>query len=345
MQKYIATFFLVSVFCAANVYAEELSQIIPSNKQVSLEDENKIKPTSVLDIFQPKLDLEKKIMRFLDVGFQKHLWGTSDGRPMNIVDYSSDMLPKNNRWFLPLFLKEPSLRTEGMPKYDVINKWKYLPKREAIKVDLTLIPLFNSNQLSNLNLYQQSLEVAIQSGIQALNAAGAIQLSYDKPFTNIDDLQGTRIHIIPYIRNDRSMNPRISDINSNIGGGVYHYSFGMIAAETMLKGAVRFAPSSPAQVDGYFIPDKNNNIVAAVCYINVSNPEDVQKSYINECLLRSLGFPEVSKNPDGVLSLAQNVRQTDFTPNDLEMLKLLYSPEIKAGDDKYAVIEKLKEIQ
>lgn len=349
MHNFIKVVFLISFFSVANAQAESLE--LGDNLQKLLSQKNsEYKQSEDYSFFtdlKKKGDMQKKANAFLDVTFQTHMWGAPDGAPKNVTSYPLEVeaSQQTGRWFLPLFLKEPSHRTEGMPKYGVINKWKNLPKAGGIPVDLALIPLLNSNQPPDFFQYEQFLESAIKSGITALNSAGSVQLSYDKIYTQIDDLQGGRIHIIPYIRHDLSLNPRIRDINRGIGGGVYHYSFGMIAAEMFLVGAVRFAPSSPNQVDGYFIPDKDNNIVAAVCYINISNSEDVQKGYINECLMRSLGLPEVSQNTDGVLSLAKEARANDFTQNNYEMLRWLYSSDIKAGDDKYAVTQKLQKIQ
>ena len=49
------------------------------------------------------------------------------------------------------------------------------------------------------------------------------------------------------------------------------------------------------QVDGYFLSNENSEIVFSVCYIKDQHPETTLKKLVRECVLRSLGLPEIQR--------------------------------------------------
>lgn len=61
--------------------------------------------------------------------------------------------------------------------------------------------------------------------------------------------------------------------------------------QTMIDNAVEFTPYSRSQVDGFFIPNENNQIEFAGCRIVSGLSPEMRSALVTECLLRSLGLP------------------------------------------------------
>lgn len=145
------------------------------------------------------------------------------------------------------------------------------------------------------------------------------------------------------------------------GGGMYVvsswtpiYNFRSIE-DTYIKNGFVFTDSSNKQVDGYILSNGKNEIEMAVCYIWVGHELEMIKSLINECILRSLGFPGFvypagMKDPvalsylgpwndlDALKVYNKSTQEKVKTPTGLSefdqfLIQTLYRPEIKPGMD------------
>lgn len=132
-------------------------------------------------------------------------------------------------------------------------------------------------------------------------------------------------------------------------GGITKVSSGSMhfkgAFDAMFLGAAYFSPSSDYQVDGYFVRDARNKIKFSACYISDSHDPDLLKKLVRECLVRSLGLPNIQTVfQDSVLQAwndplfdRQNKRRNILTGTaelnsaDKYLLKILYSTDIKPG--------------
>lgn len=138
--------------------------------------------------------------------------------------------------------------------------------------------------------------------------------------------------------------------------------------EEYFWGAVPFTPQARAQLDGYILPHRNNDIGLAVCRINRYVGDALIKALVTECLIRSLGFPSMLESPKTVLGrwnkaheshskligidnnayLSPEIRYfssqsfpselTDekslnftFSKRDKDLIRLLYCDKIKSG--------------
>lgn len=71
--------------------------------------------------------------------------------------------------------------------------------------------------------------------------------------------------------------------------------------EGRLSGAVRMAPFARSQVDGYFIPDPAGLIQQAVCHVYRELPDKLLEGLVQECLVRGMGLPNLSKTSQNSL--------------------------------------------
>lgn len=123
--------------------------------------------------------------------------------------------------------------------------------------------------------------------------------------------------------------------------------------EPHLLSAVRFTPYSGQQVDGFLLPNADNSVGMAFCFIRTDSAPQMIQAMVRECLVRSLGLPSSSSgSPEPVGSWHPNLLQqwNDSRPNgavlpaitefDRLMIRTLYNPAVKPGmsiDDIYKV--------
>lgn len=84
-------------------------------------------------------------------------------------------------------------------------------------------------------------------------------------------------------------------------GYITHSPFHPSWFQSYIVDAVRYTPMSRSQVDGYFLPNKDNVIELAVCPIWGGHSDSVLRQMISECLMRSLGLPGMSEQKDDVI--------------------------------------------
>lgn len=113
----------------------------------------------------------------------------------------------------------------------------------------------------------------------------------------------------------------------------------------LLRGAVNFTPDFPYGVDGFLLPNDKNEIEQAFCFISDKLAEQQLRAAVGECLLRSLGLPELSgpipsKEYYRFLSMNLNPQPNVhpflkiphiYSEYDHFVARLLYNPNIKAG--------------
>ncbi len=98
------------------------------------------------------------------------------------------------------------------------------------------------------------------------------------------------VRIIPsdvfYYDNKFKSNPEIPEMSWNP----------RFLETSYLYSAFRFTPDARAQVEGYLIPEADNSIGMAFCEINPILDGKLFADLINECLVRSLGLPDMVIN-------------------------------------------------
>lgn len=70
---------------------------------------------------------------------------------------------------------------------------------------------------------------------------------------------------------------------------------------TVYRAAIPFTSKSKSQVDGFLLADSSNELEFAVCRILSTLPPHLIRSLISECLLRSMGLPELSSDNESLL--------------------------------------------
>jgi len=324
------------------------------------------------------------IRDFLNVSFSTTLWNE------NAEDYFSKTFPAyvhrlagaptkediqrlHSGYIYPEWVKAQYAAINGnYPKFGVINKW------ETSEIDVAIgWPRALVNENSKERRLASLVEGQVKHLAPQIKAVAGLNLNFlkpDNPKENSPSYARIRIVFSPMYDGFFKTLPGLSASRILLGGGKDK------AAETDLYwGAVTFTPYSRSNVDGYFLPNTDNNIDLAVCRVSPFLPEGMLKALIGECLLRSLGLSDLSKiNQDSLSgrwnreydqssknlasepSFLENIENFDslsplrevdfkllgtaflgyqsFTQYDLQMLKLLYCPDIKPGMDKYQVI-------
>lgn len=89
---------------------------------------------------------------------------------------------------------------------------------------------------------------------------------------------------------------------------------------------VYFTPQTDRQIEGYLLPDHQNQIDLSFCYIfynrdnEIPLSDDMFRSMIRECILRSLGVPNLMTDYEGIFS-AWNDPNPKYGPNGPEKNK------------------------
>ncbi|MGH1404103.1 MAG: hypothetical protein ACRBDL_07645 [Alphaproteobacteria bacterium] len=271
---------------------------------------------------------------FLDASFSDFLWyeGVNSGTRAMLL------------------LKRKNEKIISTPKHNTINKWE-----EPVKITFKVLGnSFDEEKFDYLVNHLKGI-IPIYSRATDLNISYVSEQFPDRSAANVFIVLDAESHILNAFKNQR--------------GGSYADETDY---EQAYSSAVRFTPRQRSQVEGFFIPNENNEIQAATCYLKPSVvPENWSKAFLSECLARALGVPEVTKNNNGILSnwnnkfdvvsaetvldggvhresmrekwlleLEEKFSLYDsplLVPSefDLKILSILYCPSINPGMDKY----------
>lgn len=178
------------------------------------------------------------------------------------------------------------------PDTGVLNKWD----EEAVKISI-----LSSGDENFLNTV----------GDQATRVSGQISdligINFDVVDTGLDfrskyrqyiRLNGTPEIIIASFVSNNERNPykpimtdymELNLLSGHEGAWYRYFSF-------YYYGAVPFTVKAKGSVYGFLLPDpETNNIEKAVCLIDPTLSESVMRHLVNECLVRAMGLPEMSK--------------------------------------------------
>lgn len=117
------------------------------------------------------------------------------------------------------------------------------------------------------------------------------------------------------------------------------YKYEIYDYEEGLLGGVLLHVADKSHMDAYILPDQNNRLGLAICKIKNNLPSEETEKLVKECLVRSLGLPDVVQTDTPSL-LGEN-GATEITAYDKLMLKILYCQAIKPGMDKNQIVRVL----
>jgi len=234
---------------------------------------------------------------FVQVAFPRHLWMEDTLDPARALFQSRDKWDQL-RTLYP-WASEYIFRDHGFPKSDVLNRWS-----KDITVSLGWPPRASAGPPKNvLERAARANTGRVQDGpadsiikdqilklAPQIAAATGIHLSFIEPYNETPSAYAN-VRIITsgifYVDNKFKTAHRQDDGSAREFSGVTDF-------DDRFTEAVRFTPYARAQVDGYFVPDKNNTIDFAVCKLWPNFQPDLLRSLVTECIARSLGLPEMS---------------------------------------------------
>lgn len=270
-------------------------------------------------------------------------------------------LSKNYPWLYP------HIYITDLPKLLAVNKW-VRPIRISFGMPKGVNGAnnFNYGNTSEVEINSfkssenfSSLEKQMSFLAQDISELSQIDITYLPHDQETNLIQGNlRINFMSL--NENAQNFEMHKYKTR-GGGMYVvsswtpiYNFRSIE-DTYIKNGFVFTDSSNKQVDGYILSNGKNEIEMAICYIWVGHELEMIKSLINECILRSLGFPGFVypagmkdpvalsylgpwNDPDTLDVFDKSTQGKIKTPMGLSefdkfMIQTLYRPEIKPGMD------------
>lgn len=120
-------------------------------------------------------------------------------------------------------------------------------------------------------------------------------------------------------------------------------TYSMTDYEKLLWNAIPFEDNAPNVTDGYFLPLEDGEIDFAACRVNTELKDDEYGHGIAKCLIRSLGFPNISENQFSRLSKNTNLNPVGIMDYDLRLIKLLYCSRLHTGMTKVSVLNAFAE--
>jgi len=288
-------FFSASRAYAENAYADQDQN---ESRKFALDDMKTYYDSHVYNLDGTRYTRDQIIIDFTNSSYSRYIW-----------KQHKLFIKRNNGWFLTSFKTHPSesvrlmlekypsrfssyvFRPQGRPKFSSMNRWN---RDITLGLDLSDIhfneqrDVISSTITPHIQAISRELSASIGKNINFVGISKSclsdidICISFTDSFSNNNRFKsfGTQRGI----NNALSSTPlKSTDIN-------YH------KIEAFLSDAVEFTPTSRGQVRGYFIPDHRNNIDFASCQIWPYMDDDLMKSLVTECMVRSLGLPELVTN-------------------------------------------------
>ncbi len=330
--------YLAVFLCTASAYAKD---------QIRENGVNSIKHEDPNYIGKPKLHkTEFKLPKAITLDEHRYTKNTIIGSFLHAV-FSNTMWFEDSQNGVGLLAKKKG-SYEDLPKIGVINKWQ-----KPIKIVL--------KTLDGKSVQHDFLVQHIKELIPLYSKVSGLQITFsDREVASYNDA-----NVFIVLNADSKIFNAFKNQRAHIDGNQTNYEQDYITA-------VRFTPDKRSQVEGFFIPNAENEIEAATCYLKPSLLSDeLTKKLATECLGRVLGLPETSTNNKGILSswnsdfdeisdlyvsdgaiyraefkeawlkqLNEKMKKLEVKsiyPNefDLKLVSALYCPSVKMGMDKH----------
>lgn len=292
------------------------------------------------------------IADFLNVAFSNALWNEDaekiqDGGFSRMIDWRAKKGiilndPKIRKSYEELNIIAPWFaeyiyRPHGLPQHNVIHKWD---KEISIGVGWPAYPSNNNDSIGSRynSKNSEKYHSLIAEEVKKFSA-------------NLEDVTNMPVKFIPANdpRDNTKNYARVRIIPTNHWlrrgwGEIMEEFWHPSSNERMLLGGVLFE-SSGTQMDAYLLPKENNQLGLVVCKVRMDMGEGTFRSFVNECLLRALGLPGVSKiQTNSLVSNWKSLLDSEgkvysMTEHDKLIARILYCPSIKSGMDKNKIVQ------
>lgn len=328
-------------------------------KPISKTAANIVEPQNSVQIGGKTYTRGQIVADFLRVAFSDRVWNDDLGSKGYevMLSQSRRLFEATSPWFDEFFT-----RPQGLPKSGVINKW---PRDITIGIDWPApahdTSIYHAQRKNVLiekgtDQYYEDFERNIMAAIPDLVRATGRSVHFIDPKDPRDNAKDyARIRIVPtkqWVNRNLYMpgmreNPSPLSYEPYLQGGVLFGS----SAEYVYYGSAPTYERLGKKMDGYLLPESNNNLGLVICKIDPETDSLVIKALISECLVRAMGLPEISKIKqlsvlgtwrNNLVNSKQDV-PTKPTPYDLYMVSLLYCSDIKQGMSRNDVITVFRE--
>jgi len=233
------------------------------------------------------------IWDFVQIAFSNALWlETIEDQSFlvrsRLTDRNLVQVPEAQKW-MRKYLENPSMPA----RVGVINKWAMPEVTVGVGWPSPTEGFFKHSPPEQPSHDFIKIVQAVTENIAKISGLKIKFIPPDSPKEKTDGF--ARIRVVPI-----SATRLHNKYKSYIVDASYFRHPRNHALQELLRNAVEFTPYSRSQVDGFFIPDSENQIEFAACRIANRLSHDMQVALITECLLRSLGMPETVKLFRGV---------------------------------------------
>ncbi len=229
------------------------------------------------------------IWDFLRIAFSDTLWLENTASPWTIVE-AVEQNNKDDRHTSDL-LKELMQYPKGYPVLGGVNKWADKKIVVGLGWPKSMSAMLSREAPEDVSVDTKArLEKILKPLLTNISGQTGISIEFvspDDPREQGDKF--ARMRIVPVIDTGLRNNFKSYIVDTSPSRHRPLYPLGN------LVGGVEFTPYSRSQVDGFFLPDQNNNISFSACRLKASLDETLVTALLTECIVRSLGLPKLSK--------------------------------------------------
>ncbi|MBL1146685.1 MAG: hypothetical protein HND56_04420 [Pseudomonadota bacterium] len=284
-MKRAFAFTLCCLFLAAIMTAPCANAATAQNKT-----ENKTKTISTVAFGTFQYPTDEFRTDFIAAAFSNEIWGRHEYTAHNtsaLLDGLTSAESKKWRfkdqqewWY------KYATYPDGLPRHNAINKWT-----QEIRIGLTGWTEFGHDYSAHITSLIPDIEKI--TGLP-------VKLVQENPNLKIRTL----------LYNELENDFKFARITPGVSSEYPSYRY-----ENYLLAGVPFTPKTKAQVDGYFLPESDNSIGYAECRISPFVGTELIETLMTECLLRTLGLPEI------INGLEERLYERKYPPPFIQMLR------------------------
>lgn len=233
---------------------------------------------------------ERTIWDFTNVAFSSSIWleNSSDATSVLAPIKAYSVEDRHKRKTSETWVSEYIHRPKGLPAHDRIVKWN---KPVGVGIGWPIFGTGNSDDWKPSSSVLDLAEDQIKKLLPDLRTATGLPIEF---IPSTDSREKTkefaRVRIVFIPTTNLWNHFKVLNVFPNSTVENWHYQL-----NSRYVGAIPFTASSKAQVDGFLLPNADNTLGLAVCRILSTLPQNIMRTLISECLVRSMGLPELSR--------------------------------------------------
>lgn len=286
----------------------------------------------------------------LNKSWWDYLFNNTAEKSQNKGKYNKKLVP----WLAPHLAKNMDA---PLNERNVITKWA--GTHVSIGIDW---PRYTLSERHSYGKYAPKVYITPYTPIEFAKYYASLLAKAEAQTKALADATGLDIRVVPpdsMVETNQNF-PRIRIVPDTVksvraweqGDSNYH----PVTDEESLLNGILFKTYVQNYFDGYLLPDSHYNLDLTICKIDPTLEERFLTALINECLIRSLGLPGISKNAFSLLSswhtiadqtlFEQRKKNIAYKISNQEIVSFMYKSAIKGYEDRgqYNYAEQMKKM-